>query len=82
MFGQRSRKMITIELVPEDEQALAALAAEAGQSPAEFATAAVLQRLEDAEDFRKGVAALREFRDSGESAIPLEDVLRDHALEG
>ena len=72
--------MITIQLEAEVEAILARVAAEAGQSPSDFVRDALLQQLEDAEDYRVAAAALEEFLASGEAAIPLEVIMREDGL--
>ena len=71
--------MLTLRLDPEAEKLLRQFAAKAGQTKAEFARRAILDRLEDCEDYAAGVAALRAA--NAENAIPLEEVLRSLGME-
>jgi hypothetical protein len=65
--GLMKMRPITIELVEEDAEALAEFAKEAGRSLEEFARDAVLDRLEDAQDLRDGMAAVEAFERSGDA---------------
>lgn len=71
--------MLTLRLDPEAEKLLKQFAAKAGQTKAEFARRAILERLEDCEDYEAGVAALRTSK--GEDAIPFEEVLKSLGME-
>jgi Predicted DNA-binding protein with an HTH domain len=74
--------MLTIRLPAEMEQRLAVLA-KATQRPKSFYVREALERsLEDIEDAYLAETAYERFKTSGEKAIPLEDVMREYALEG
>jgi predicted DNA-binding protein len=71
--------MLTLRLQPEAERLLEQLAAKAGQTKAEFARRAILDRLEDCEDYEAGASALRET--DIRKAIPFEEVVRSLGME-
>ena len=71
--------MLTLHLDPEAEKLLKQFAAKTGQTKAEFARRAILDRLEDCEDYEAGVAALRTGK--REDAIPFEEVLKSIGME-
>lgn len=71
--------MLELELEPEAETLLEQQAAKAGQSKAEFARRAILDRLEDREDYEIAVVALRESE--GQPPIPFEEVVKSLGME-
>jgi predicted DNA-binding protein len=71
------KSMLKLQLEPEAEALLEEQAAKAGQTKAEFARRAILDRLEDCEDYETGVAALRE----AQSAVPFEEVVKSLGME-
>ncbi|MDL2207378.1 DUF6290 family protein [Desulfovibrio sp. OttesenSCG-928-M16] len=74
--------MLTIRLSADMEQRLNVLA-NATKRPKSFYVREALERsLEDIEDAYLAEAAYERFKSSGEPAIPLEDVMREHGLEG
>ncbi|MCL1939270.1 MAG: DUF6290 family protein [Desulfovibrionaceae bacterium] len=74
--------MLTIRLSADMEQRLTALA-NITQRPKSFYVREALERsLDDIEDAYLAEAAYERFKASGEKAIPLEDVMREHGLEG
>jgi RHH-type rel operon transcriptional repressor/antitoxin RelB len=74
--------MLTIRLSADMEQRLNMLA-NATQRPKSFYVREALERsLEDIEDVYLTEAAYERFKASGEKAIPLEEVMREHGLEG
>jgi predicted DNA-binding protein len=72
--------MIELQLEPEAEALLERFAAQAGQTKAEFARRAVLDCLEDREDYEAGLAALKESE--GKPTYSLEEVVKSLDLEG
>jgi RHH-type transcriptional regulator, rel operon repressor / antitoxin RelB len=72
--------MLELRLEPEAEDLLEKFAAKAGQTKAEFARQAILDHLEDLEDYEIGVAALRESE--GKGAIPFEEVVKSLGMAG
>lgn len=74
--------MLTVRLPADMEQRLTALA-NATQRPKSFYVREALERsLADIEDAYLAEAAYERFNASREQAIPLEEVMRDHGLEG
>ena len=74
--------MFTIRLPAEMEQRLNVLAA-ATHRPKSFYVREALERsLEDIEDAYLAEAAYERFKASGEQAVPLEEVMKEHGLEG
>ena len=74
--------MLTIRLPAEIEQRLNVLA-NATQRPKSFYVREALERsLEDIEDAYLADAAYERFKVSGEQAVPLEEAMRGHGLEG
>ncbi len=70
--------MLAIRLPQEIEARLAALARRTGRSKTYYAREAILEYLEDLEDFY--LAEQRMKRYSEANAIPLDDVLRRHGV--
>ena len=74
--------MLTIRLPAEMEQRLTVLA-EATRRPKSFYVREALERsLEDIEDAYLAETAYERFKANGEKAVPLEEVMREHGLEG
>jgi RHH-type transcriptional regulator, rel operon repressor / antitoxin RelB len=65
---------LSIRVPPEIEQRLAELARRTGRSRTFYIKEAILDHLDELEDAYLGEQALQEVRESGEPAIPLEDV--------
>ena len=73
--------MFTIRLSAEMEQRLNVLAA-ATKRPKSFYIREALERsLEDIEDAYLAESAYERFKASGEKAIPLKKVMREHGLD-
>jgi Predicted DNA-binding protein with an HTH domain len=73
--------MLTIRLPAEMEQRLTVLS-NATKRPKSFYVREALERsLEDIEDAYLAETAYERFKSSGEKAIPLEEVMREYALE-
>ena len=73
--------MLTVRLPEDLEQRLNVLAT-ATQRPKSFYLREALERsLEDMEDAYLAETAYERFKASGEKAIPLEEVMREHGLE-
>ncbi len=70
--------MLALRLPPEVEARLAALARRTGRSKSYYAREAILEHLEDLEDFY--LAEERMQRYSEAKAHPLEDLLRRHGV--
>ena len=74
--------MLTVRLPTDMEQRLNMLAA-ATKRPKSFYIREALERsLEDIEDAYLAESAYERFKASGEKAIPLEEVMKEHGLEG
>jgi RHH-type rel operon transcriptional repressor/antitoxin RelB len=74
--------MLTIRLPEDMEQRLNILAV-ATQRPKSFYVREALERsLADIEDAYLAETAFERFKVSGEKAMPLEDVMKEHGLEG
>jgi RHH-type transcriptional regulator, rel operon repressor / antitoxin RelB len=67
-------RQLSIRVPEEIDRRLGELARRTGRSRTFYVREALLDHLEDLEDAYLGEQALREFRESGEAAIPLEDV--------
>ena len=65
--------MITIDLPPEVDKLLAAMARATGRSVDQIAIEAILERLEDWED---SAIAEERLKDDDGTRIPLEDIVR------
>ena len=64
--------MLTIALNPELEQLLAKLAEKSGSTANEEARQAIIERIEDLEDYHDGMEALEEYRKTGIAYTPAE----------
>ena len=74
--------MLTIRLSAEMEQRLTVLA-NATKRPKSFYVREALERsLDDIEDAYLAETAYERFKASGTKAVPLEEVMQDHGLEG
>jgi predicted DNA-binding protein len=71
--------MLTLRLEPKVEKLLERFAAKAGQTVDEFVRHAILERLEDCEDYEAGASALR--ASDGKEAVPFEEVMRSLGME-
>lgn len=68
--------MLAIRLPEEIEKRLTNLAKATGRTKTYYATQAILEKIEDLEDYYLAEKAYGEFVASGETAIPIEDVTR------
>lgn len=67
--------------LPEDiEDRLAELARRTGRTKSYHAREAILTHLEDLEDAYLAETRAREFRESGEASVPLDEVLNEYGL--
>lgn len=71
--------MLAIRLPEEIEKRLTNLARKTGRSKTYYARAAILEYLDDLEDYYLAEARLKSFDQA--RAIPLEEVMRRHGLE-
>ncbi|MDZ4143119.1 MAG: DUF6290 family protein [Burkholderiales bacterium] len=70
--------MLAIRLPESIEQRLAALAAETGRTKTTLAREAILEYIDDLEDFYLAEARARQ----NHKTIPLDDVMKRYGLEG
>jgi RHH-type rel operon transcriptional repressor/antitoxin RelB len=70
--------MLAIRLPEPIEQRLAALAAETGRTKTTLAREAILEYIDDLEDFYLAEARARQNR----KTIPLDDVMKRYGLDG
>jgi RHH-type rel operon transcriptional repressor/antitoxin RelB len=73
--------MHTVQFDVETEQRLSALAAKGGKQPDALIKEAVLDYLEDLEDYYAAEAASERIKAGEESPLPLEEVMRDLGLD-
>lgn len=76
--------MLAIRLPAEIEERLATLAKRTGRTKTYYATQAIMEKLEDLEDYYTAETAYRELVASGEKAIPWSQVREglDNAISG
>jgi len=70
--------MLAIRLPIEIEARLAKLAKATGRTKTFYATQAILEKIEDLEDYYLAEKSYGEFIAKGEKAISLEDIKRAH----
>lgn len=73
--------MHTVQFDVETEQRLLALAAKGGKQPDALIKEAVLDYLEDLEDYYAAEAASERIKAGEEFTLPLEEVMRDLGLD-
>jgi RHH-type transcriptional regulator, rel operon repressor / antitoxin RelB len=73
--------MHTVQFDVETEQRLSALAAKGGKQPDALIKEAVLDYLEDLEDYYAAEAVSERIKAGEESTLPLEEVMRDLGLD-
>lgn len=73
--------MITVRLPKEIEERLDALAKATGRTKTFYVREAVLQHMEDLEDYYEAEKRMEEIRSGRSKTIPLEDVMREYGLE-
>jgi RHH-type rel operon transcriptional repressor/antitoxin RelB len=73
--------MHTVQFDVETEQRLSALAAKGGKQPDALIKEAVLNYLEDLEDYYAAEAASERIKAGEEPTLPLEEVMRDLGLD-
>jgi len=72
--------MITLDLSPDMQQRLEALARRTGRSPAEFARSALVEHIQDLEDLAVAEARLGQLRAGASERVSLEDLLSHNGL--
>jgi RHH-type rel operon transcriptional repressor/antitoxin RelB len=71
----------TVRLSPDTEARLDQLAAKTGRTKAFYLRCLIEEHLDDIEDAYLADQALREFRASGEKAIPFNEVCKELGLD-
>jgi RHH-type rel operon transcriptional repressor/antitoxin RelB len=74
--------MLAIRLPANIEKRLAKLAKRTGRTKTYYAREAILQHLEDLEDIYYAEKELAAIRSGRSKTIPLEQVMREHGMEG
>ncbi len=74
--------MLAIRLPQSIEKRLERLARRTGRTKTYYVREALLQHLEDLEDVYAAERALKRIRNGREHTIPLEDIMKDHGMEG
>ena len=74
--------MLAPRLPTEIEERLSALAGATGRTKNFHAHEAILEHLDDLEDLYFAGRRLLDIQSGKTRAIPLEDVMRDHGMEG
>lgn len=74
--------VLAIRLPEEIESRLEALARLTGRTKTFYAREAILEYLDDLEDVYLAEKRLEDIRAGREKAIPLEEVMKRHGLEG
>jgi RHH-type rel operon transcriptional repressor/antitoxin RelB len=72
---------LTVELDPETDRRLDALAARTGKSKAEHAAEILKYGIEDVEDYYTALAVSERIRRGEERTYPLEEVMGDRDLD-
>ena len=72
--------MLALELPPELQARLDALAAQTGRLPADLVIDAIKDQLDDIEDLAIAEERWRDHLDGKSESIPLEEVMRRHDL--
>jgi RHH-type rel operon transcriptional repressor/antitoxin RelB len=70
--------MLAIRLPEDIELRLAKLAKATGRTKTYYATQAILEKIEDLEDYYLAEKAYEEFVASGEKSIPIEEIARKY----
>jgi RHH-type rel operon transcriptional repressor/antitoxin RelB len=74
--------MLAIRLPENIEKRLARLAKRTGRTKTYYAREAILQHLEDLEDIYYADKELAAIRSGRSKTFPLEQVMREHGMEG
>ena len=80
LYGEAA--MLAIRLPQSVEKRLEKLARRTGRTKTFYVREAILQHLEDLEDIYAAERVLDRIRNGRERTISLEDVLKDHGVEG
>jgi len=73
--------MLAINLPEEAESRLKALAKATGKSKADHAREAIIEHLDDLEDYYKAKKRLEDIRAGRSTTIPLDEVLKEYGLD-
>lgn len=73
--------MLAIRLPEEIEARLEALAKKTGRTKTYYARQAILEYLDDLEDYYLASSRMREIESGREKTIPLEEVMREYGME-
>jgi len=73
--------MLAIRLPPEIEKRLARLAEKTGRTKTYYATEAILEYIDDLEDYYLAEKRWENFRARGDRGIPLSDLLDEYGLD-
>lgn len=74
--------MLAIRLPQSIEKRLNRLARRTGRTKTYYVREAILQHLEDLEDMYAAERTLERIRNDEEHTIPLENVMKQHGMEG
>jgi RHH-type rel operon transcriptional repressor/antitoxin RelB len=74
--------MLAIRLPAEIEARLEALAKATGRTKTFYAREAILEHLDDLEDFYLAERRLRDIRAGKTQTVPLEEVMKRYGMEG
>jgi RHH-type transcriptional regulator, rel operon repressor / antitoxin RelB len=72
--------VLAVQLPPEIEERLEALAKRTGKTTTDFVREAILDQIDDLEDLHLAEQAWLDHQASGEPTIPLEDMLKQHGV--
>jgi RHH-type rel operon transcriptional repressor/antitoxin RelB len=73
--------MLAIRLPEEIEQRLDALAKETGRTKTFYVRQAILEQLDDIEDYYLAEKAVQEIKSGKVKTIPLEEIMKRYGLE-
>ena len=73
--------MLAIRLPEEIEKRLDALAKETGRTKTFYARQAILEQLDDLEDYYLAEKALQEIKSGQVKTIPLEEIMKRYGLD-
>jgi RHH-type transcriptional regulator, rel operon repressor / antitoxin RelB len=73
--------MLALRLPPEIEARLAELASRTGRTKSFYAREAILNHLDELEDLYLAESRLEDLREGRSESIPLNDLIRRHAVE-
>jgi len=82
LYSYCETDMLAIRLPQSIEKRLEKLARRTGRTKTFYVREAILAHLEEIEDVYLAERRLERIRSGEEQAIPLEDVMKRHALEG